>query len=101
MDNDFKTRVECFRMEAYYEQGFTDIAKGMDGMITADGRVFVSAAHFFVFALLDLIAEEAAIAECKREGHDWEDQGHGGRDSGCVSMVCKRCGWAKPTRWMY
>lgn len=30
---------------------------------------------------------------CNVVGHDIVDEGYAGPDSGCIDLVCKRCGW--------
>lgn len=37
---------------------------------------------------------------CLLKGHDLIDEGYAGPDSGCIDMVCKRCGWSSRT-WLY
>lgn len=39
--------------------------------------------------------------ECEQYGHVLEDIGHAGPDSGCIHIVCTRCGFAYGRKWLY
>ena len=41
-------------------------------------------------AMLDLLTEAAVQAVCDRDGHDPDDIGY--PETGCVHVVCSRCG---------
>ena len=30
---------------------------------------------------------------CEWQGHELVDEGYAGPDSGCIDIVCRRCGW--------
>lgn len=47
------------------------------------------------------IATFARALHCRISGHDLVDEGFAGPDSGCIEMVCKRCGYCYPTQWLY
>ena len=38
---------------------------------------------------------------CKFRGHEWEDEGWATPDSGCIDMVCQRCGYSPGRHWLY
>ena len=38
---------------------------------------------------------------CRIYGHDWEDLGYATPESGCIDMVCKRCGYGPGAHWLY
>lgn len=42
-----------------------------------------------------------ARALCRLRGHKLEDHGYGNPDSGCIDIVCVRCGWSAGRQWLY
>ena len=52
-------------------------------------------------ALYVLVGWLYGVTMCHFFDHRWEDQGHAGPDSGCVDMVCTRCGVSCGRVWLY
>lgn len=42
-----------------------------------------------------------AVPLCKIKDHDWEDEGYASPDSGCIDMVCQRCGYGPGREYLY
>jgi len=38
---------------------------------------------------------------CSKRGHQWEDHGYATPDSGCIDMVCSRCGYSAGRHILY
>lgn len=38
---------------------------------------------------------------CRLTDHDLIDEGFATPDSGCIDIVCKRCGWSAGRQWLY
>ena len=51
--------------------------------------------------LLDLIVHATLRLACWVLGHDDEDQGWGSPESGCIDIVCARCGRSFGRTWLY
>lgn len=38
---------------------------------------------------------------CRIFEHDLVDEGFATPDSGCIDIVCQRCGWSAGRKWLY
>jgi hypothetical protein len=47
------------------------------------------------------LAEALNFFYCISHGHNFVDRGYAGPDSGCIDMVCQRCGYDAGTTWLY
>lgn len=41
------------------------------------------------------------VLVCSIRGHKLVDCGYATPDSGCIQMMCNRCGYTYPTHWLY
>ena len=48
----------------------------------------------FLYICWSIVISSILGLICKRKGHKWVDESHGGPDHGCMAGTCKRCGYS-------
>lgn len=56
---------------------------------------------WWVWATIDTLALVPSLFLCAFNGHKYVDEGYAGPESGCIDLVCTRCGWSPGRVYLY